>query len=54
MLEALSPGWACSIIGFVSLAATPVPFLFYRYVLLLFSFPFSSLSDWTIADPQTR
>lgn len=30
MFEGLGPGWAASILGFVSLVAIPVPFLFQR------------------------
>ncbi|UZJ52798.1 hypothetical protein CBS101457_002118 [Exobasidium rhododendri] len=31
MYEGLGPGWAFSVLGFVSLAAIPVPIIFYRY-----------------------
>lgn len=29
--EALGPGWATSLLGFVSLALLPIPFAFARY-----------------------
>jgi hypothetical protein len=31
MFEGLGPGWASSILGFVSLIAIPVPFIFARW-----------------------
>ena len=31
MYEGLNPGWASSVLGFISLAAVPIPIIFYRW-----------------------